>query len=375
MGKILVLNIDRDDDLGRKAGVASPVIGRKDNLEAAEKLALQDPEDTDVNAIFSAISLYDKLLREGRKVEVATICGDISVGIKSDQILAEQLEVVLKKTGAEEVILVTDGAEDEYILPIVQSRIKITSIQRVTVKQSKTAEDAYYRLTKLLDDEKIKKHFLLPLSLILVVWSVFALLNMASVGVSAIIFVLGLYLLVRAMKWERGLAVLWEEMKSSFLTGRVSIYTYIVAIFIVIGSIIYSYRMVTLPSSPPNLTLLHFIIAFLKNVIWGIVGAGLLATLGRAIDMKVKEKKTPWRYWTLPFSLLSFGFIGTAITNALYEFLNSLTIEPFLRLSFLAYLALGILIATVGAITYRYIKEAFMVDVEHDVQGVGTDLS
>ncbi|RLF39184.1 MAG: hypothetical protein DRN00_02525, partial [Thermoplasmata archaeon] len=26
MGKILVLNIDRDDDLGRKAGVASPVI-------------------------------------------------------------------------------------------------------------------------------------------------------------------------------------------------------------------------------------------------------------------------------------------------------------------------------------------------------------
>lgn len=362
MKKILILNIDRDDDLGRKAGVSSPVIGRKSNIEAAEKLALQDPEDSDVNSIFSAVSLYDRLLKEGENVEVVTICGDISVGVKSDQVLAEQLELVLKKTGAEEVILVTDGAEDEYILPIVQSRVKINSVHRVTVKQSKTAEDAYYRLIKLLDDEKIKKHFLLPIALILIVWSVFALLNMASVGISAIIFVLGIYLLVRAMKWERKIALLWEDIKSSFLTGRVSVYTYIVAIFIVIGSTIYSYRIITLASSSPNPTMFHFVVALLKNVIWGLVGAGLLATLGKVIDIKVKEKKTPWRYWALPFSLLSFGFIGTAILNALYEFLYSLSIEPFLRMSFILNLFIGILIATVGAITYRYIKDVFSME-------------
>jgi len=36
--KTLVLNIDRDDDFGRKAKVKSPIIGIKDNIESANKL-------------------------------------------------------------------------------------------------------------------------------------------------------------------------------------------------------------------------------------------------------------------------------------------------------------------------------------------------
>ena len=58
----LVLNIDRDNDFGRKANVKSPIIGLDNNLEAANKLAQVDPEDSDVNAIFLAISKYSSLL-------------------------------------------------------------------------------------------------------------------------------------------------------------------------------------------------------------------------------------------------------------------------------------------------------------------------
>lgn len=103
-------------------------------------------------------------------MEIATLCGDISIGVKSDQKLAEQLDQVIKETNAQEAILISDGAEDEYILPIIQSRLKITAIQRVSVKQSKQLEDTYYRIVKLLDEDKVKKQFFLPVALILIVW-------------------------------------------------------------------------------------------------------------------------------------------------------------------------------------------------------------
>src|SRR5438132_1362909 len=64
--KILVLCVDRDDDIGVKTGIKTPLIGREANLNAATKLGLADPEDSDVNALLSAISTYDGLVRDGR---------------------------------------------------------------------------------------------------------------------------------------------------------------------------------------------------------------------------------------------------------------------------------------------------------------------
>ena len=90
--KTLILCVDRDDDLGQKVGVISPVVGRKDNLRAAIALALKDPEDSDVNSIFAALQEYDQKVNENQDVEIATICGDKDVGTRSDQILAAQLE-------------------------------------------------------------------------------------------------------------------------------------------------------------------------------------------------------------------------------------------------------------------------------------------
>ena len=57
--KILVLNVDRDDDFGLKAKVKSPIVGIRDNIDAANKLGQEDPEDSDLNSIFYAISIYN----------------------------------------------------------------------------------------------------------------------------------------------------------------------------------------------------------------------------------------------------------------------------------------------------------------------------
>ena len=258
----LVLNIDRDDDFGRKAQVKSPIIGLEKNLEAANKLGQVDPEDSDLNAIFLAISTYQSLVKEGKDVEIVTLCGHISVGIKSDQKLAEQLTTVIAETQAGDVILISDGAEDEYIVPLVQSRIPISSIKRVSIKQSQDLEDTYYRVVKLLDDDKVKKQFVFPIALIFIVWAVFALLNMASYGFGAILFTLGIYMLIRAFNLERTIAYMWSKIKSGFFTGNLTFYTYIISFVILAISTFYAWNL-TQPHLGDTLWLIP-VLSFLK---------------------------------------------------------------------------------------------------------------
>jgi len=360
MAKTLILNIDRDDDFGRKAKVKSPIVGIDSNLDAAIKLGRADAEDSDLNAIFLAISTYDTLKKQGKNVEIATLCGNIHVGIKSDQIISEQLEIVITETQATEVILLSDGAEDEYILPVIQSRIKINSVQRVNVKQSKQIEDAYYRVIKLLDDDKVKKQFILPMALILLVWAIFWILDLAASGFGAIIFTLGIYLLVRVFNWEKSISIIWHEMRSGLLTGKLSFYTNIISLVIIAVSIFYAYNNTNF-----NTELLWVIpiLEFLNGITWGIVGAGLLASFGRVTDSYVRDKKVNWSYWIVPFSLFAFGFIASAIFESLYySIINDFSIEPFFTPHFIGYISVGLLIAFIGAVTYHYVKELYILD-------------
>ena len=356
--KILVLNIDRDDDFGRKTKVKTPIVGIKDNIDAANRMGRIDPEDSDLNAIFLAISTYDKLKKEGKDVKVATLCGHINVGVTSDQIISEQLNFVIKETGVDEAILISDGAEDEYILPIVQSRLKIISVQRVSVKQSKQLEDTYYKIIKLLDDDKVKKQFILPIALILIVWAVFAIMGIAASGFGAILFTLGAYLLIRVFNWERSIATMVHEVKSGLLTGKLSFYTYIIAIVIIAVSIFYAYN-----NFNPHPLWAVPVLSFLRDITWGIVSAGLVAAFGRVTDLYVRKNQVSWSYWIVPFSLFAFGFTASAIFESLHDsLLNNFSIEPFLTLPFIGFLSVGILIAFIGAISYHYIKDIYITE-------------
>jgi len=358
--KTLILNIDRDDDFGRKADLKSPIIGIKDNINAANKLGQADPEDSDLNAIFSAISIYNNFVKEKKDVEIATLCGDMNVGIKSDEIITEQLEKVIIETKVDNVVLVTDGAEDEYVLPIIQSRIKITSINRVAVKQSRELEDTYYRIMKILEDDKVQKQFVLPIALVLIVGAIFVLLDMVASGFGAILLTLGLYLLIRVFRWERILAVAWSEIKSGFLTGRMSIYTYIIAFVIIIATFIMAYFNINNINLRSEVEILRWVY-FLNNIIWGIILASLVGLSGHVADIYVKDKRLLKRYWPAPFSLFAFGLISSSVFSALYDaFANwpeSFNVNPFFTMSFIGYTFTGIMIALSGLIIYHYVKE------------------
>lgn len=362
--KTLILNIDRDDDFGRKANIKSPIIGYKNNILAANKLGQVDPEDSDINAIFYAIMTYNKLKKEGKEVEIATICGHIKVGFKSDEIISEQLEKVIEQTGVDNVLFISDGAEDEYVIPIIESRIKIIAVSRVSVKQSRELEDKYYRIMKILEDEKVQKQFILPLALVLIVWSFFIILGMPSAGFGAIVLTLGLFLLIRVFRWEKKIILIWEELKSSFLTGKLSIYTTIIGIVILIAFGIYTYNYADLKANYWFL----IVSSIIYYLVWGIVIAGLLIIFGLAVDKYVHEKHVPLKYYIAPFSLLAFGFITHACSDAIYKaFLpNEFTYGPFQTFHFVFFTITGILILLIGAIVHSYKKETTHIYEEYE---------
>ena len=82
--KLLVICIDRDDDLGRKTGVSTPVVGRNACIEAAQRLALEDPEDADSNSIFFAVKTYEDLVSKGYEAQVITVTGVENRGVQAD---------------------------------------------------------------------------------------------------------------------------------------------------------------------------------------------------------------------------------------------------------------------------------------------------
>ena len=110
-------------------------------------------------------------------------------------------------------------------------------------------------------------------------------------------------------------------------------------------------------------------------MIWGIIFAGLIAASGRVVDYYVREEKIHWQYWIIPFSFLAFGFISSAVFGSLYESLfnwpYSFSTDPFKTGRFVLNTSTGVLIALVGAVTYHYIKEMYILkdkEIEIDNQ-------
>jgi len=156
--KILILCIDRDDDIGKKTGEKTPIIGRDNNMSSATKLILRDPEEADANAMFEAIRIHDSLkgASSSEEYEVATISGLEVGGIAADRKLVSELTKALETFKASSIILVTDGFTDEDILPLVQSRVPVTSVRRVIVKHSESIEETaavFSRYLKMITED------------------------------------------------------------------------------------------------------------------------------------------------------------------------------------------------------------------------------
>lgn len=141
--RLLVLCIDRDDDIGTKGGVETPIVGRDQCINAGTRLAIEDPEDADANAIFGAVKTYEELVSKGYNAEVAVVAGKFNRGVEADEKISREVQAVLAKYQATGTVIVSDGEDDETVLPIIQSRVPVVSVQRIIIRHSRTVEYSY----------------------------------------------------------------------------------------------------------------------------------------------------------------------------------------------------------------------------------------
>lgn len=205
--KLLVLVVDRDDDLKRKTGISTPLIGFEENLKAAQALALSDPEEADVNAMFGALRVYKELVDKFSKenVEIATLAGEENEGLEADEKIMRELEEVLKVFKADGVVFISDGVTDEFVLPIISSRIPVVSVKRLVVRQSESVERTWLILGRYLrlafTEPRYARIFLGVPGLILTIAGVLYLLNLISLPL--ILTAIGLILIFRGFNIDQ----------------------------------------------------------------------------------------------------------------------------------------------------------------------------
>src|ERR671925_1756428 len=113
--KILVLCIDRDDDIGSKGRMKTPIVGKNYCIDAGIRLAIEDPEDPDANAIFGAVKTYEELVSKGYTAEVAVVAGKFNRGDEADEKISLEVKSILEKYQADGAVIVSDGEDDETV--------------------------------------------------------------------------------------------------------------------------------------------------------------------------------------------------------------------------------------------------------------------
>ncbi len=235
--RLLVICVDRDNDVGEKTGINTPVIGRDACIEAAQRLALEDPEDADSNSIFAAIKTYEDLISKGYKVEVATIAGVKDRGVQADEKILAEAKKVLSNFSANGAVIVSDGEDDESVIPVIQNVLPVVSVQRVVMKVSRSVEYSYAVFGKYLKmiayDSKYSKFFLGVPGILLLIGGVATVFGYTAEIFAVLVSILGGAFLIRAFDIDRA----WTSWTKPTPMGFIRMFTMVAGILLILSSV------------------------------------------------------------------------------------------------------------------------------------------
>ena len=235
--RLLVICVDRDNDVGEKTGIVTPVVGRDACIEAAQRLALEDPEDADSNAIFSAIKTYEDLISKGYEVEVITVTGVSDRGVQADEKIATEIRKVLQTYAANGAVIVSDGEDDESVIPVIQNVLPVISVQRVVMKVSRSVEYSYAVFGKYLKmvayDSKYSKFFLGVPGILLLIGGVATVFGYTAEIFAVLVSILGGAFLIRAFDVDRAFSNFAKPTPSGF----VRLFTMVAGIILILSSV------------------------------------------------------------------------------------------------------------------------------------------
>lgn len=316
--KTLILVVDRDNDFGAKGGVKTPLIGIDDALEAVINLGVVDPEDSDINSLFAAINVYKDLAELGADVEIALICGDQKVGHRSDSAIVDELEEIIEKVKPDRAVLVGDGAEDEYVYPIISSRIPIDSVRKVYVKQSPGLEGSLYIFSKMMRDPAKKRRFLAPIGAMLGLISLIyfmipaydfymgrpvSLYNFSTPFVGLLI---SLAILLYAFSTIDKLGEFVGGWAGNVKSGNISaVFTLFSILLMTLGIAMGLYIVATMVDNNP----ISMLMAFISNALWPVIFSILVNDLGMLLNDYITQQKIPRSFMIGTIMVFGTAFI------------------------------------------------------------------
>ncbi len=335
MERVLILNIDRDNDIGEKAGITGPVIGRESVLKAASALGLADPTDSDSNAMFEAVRLHDSM-KKTCHTEVAVLSGDKNVGVESDRKISRQLDSVIRKTRPDSTLLVTDGSEDEHILPIIQSRLPILSVSRVVVRQAEHLESSYYKIKDFIDESLDNpKYARLVFGLPAIALILHALFGWE--GWRFVLGIFGVYLFLKGFKLDNYILAAVGELKTSLTMRRFAFFSYVVGLAI---SMLAFYRGYDAALGWVNTGILETASAFIAASVYIFFLAGAFIWIGRSISIGERSLK----------GMLGVMIFGFAISLVIYNAAHLIIQPGFPIIIFMESIGLGFILIFVAII-------------------------
>jgi putative membrane protein len=315
---LLVVCVDLDDDIGLKTDVETPVIGADEVREAAVKLATADPEDSDVNVLFQGIHVAESI--DDERVVVVAVTGDEHADVTANRIIGDELDEVLATLDtAEEVraLVVTDGAQDESVLPVIRSRVPVDGVQRVVVRQAQDLESMYYTIKQVLDDPETRGTLLVPLGILLLIYPlaiVASLVELPGLVLGVTSGLLGLYLLGRGIGIEKMLDESVDRVRSSLYAGRVTFITYLVAVVLLVGGGYSGFDQLQLMQADAagGLGVASVIAALVDGAIEWFAAAGVTTSVGQITD-EYLSGHLEWRYLNAPVYVLAIALVVQAV--------------------------------------------------------------
>ncbi|SEO54638.1 putative membrane protein [Halogranum amylolyticum] len=380
---LLVLCVDLDDDLGRKTGMRTPVLGRDDVEEAAVALATADPEDSDVNVLFQGINVYEEIAAEGgEEVEVAAVTGVNGSDVKANRVVGEEVDTVLASLQTGEnvrAIVITDGAQDESVLPVIRSRVPIDGVRRVVVRQAQDLESIYYTMKQVLADPETRGTILVPLGILLLIYPFVVVASLFQVPGTTVLglisALLGLYTLFRGLGLESVVDDTADHLRNVLYAGRVTLITYIVAAaLLVVGGLqgLETLRAVQDAFGaelPPGIVLASLVHGAVQ---WFAV-AGITSSLGQVTD-EYLANRFKWRYLNAPFYVVAIALVLYAVSGFFLSDVVGLgpmqTGEVMIRAIGLTDLAValtvGTLIGVFSTVVFAIAESRFPTGIEAD---------
>ncbi|OYR84152.1 hypothetical protein DJ71_09420 [Halorubrum sp. E3] len=348
----LVICVDRSGAIGRATNVPMPVAGWEAVRSLVTDAGLDDPEDASVNCLLESLRVARDLRDEREESVVAVVSAESDTAVGADRSIASQLDDLVDRYDPRAAIVVVDSAEDERVLPVVESRIPVDSVDRVVVRQARDIESTYYLLKQFLADEQLRSTVLVPFGVALLLLP--ALFSQFSAGeaVAGVAGLLGAALLYKGLAIDRFVAGMPERVREALYAGQVSVVTYVVAggLALVGGFFGFLAASDLGPGSPRIVEVVEFTYA---AVPWFAV-AGVTAAVGRLLDELIRDEGIRTPYLNLPFviaavALVVRGFAGYFLAQEaiLAPFgMWGVTVSPVQQLA--AFIVGGIVVSLVG---------------------------